>query len=565
MKFYERMKHTLEQHPLTPAGFWLAAAAVFLAKALLASRQMFYTWIGGAPLDDELYFALAQSVSAGQWLGEYGYLTLSKHPLFALWLALLDKLELPYLIMGQMLWCAAALACARALAPVLACRWRQLAVFAAMAFLPSASAAPTLRVYRDNIFPALCMFFFAGLVGYALRAAKPLARTLPWLVMAGCGLAAAWLCREDGIWLLPFLLAGGVVLCVLLARRYGAGHRLTLTRTLALVLPAVILWGSLAGVKAKNEQMYGVSVVSDFSGGSFADAIGAMVRVKESRPVELVSIPAEVRQLLYAHVEALQPLEYWLEEDPQMRNDFVNPALGDYQSGSFYWAIRRAAGYEGIYDSAETAEAYWAGVAAEINALCDSGVLPAEGGVRSGTAPPIRPENVLPTLAEFARSIVYCVTFRGCAPYESGISIGTAEDIAVWEDYLNTKCNLAAQAGTALAYYGPVQKLAFFAFGVLQGLYSVALPVAFVCALWVFLRRGLALRRTGGALLWWLQLGLLGMALLRAAMISFMEVASFNIGTYVMYLATVHPLLLLFTLAVLLAKNETGENAEWDI
>ena len=112
MKFYERMKHTLEQHPLTPAGFWLAAAAVFLAKALLASRQMFYTWIGGAPLDDELYFALAQSVSAGQWLGEYGYLTLSKHPLFALWLALLDKLELPYLIMGQMLWCAAALAVA---------------------------------------------------------------------------------------------------------------------------------------------------------------------------------------------------------------------------------------------------------------------------------------------------------------------------------------------------------------------------------------------------------------------------------------------------------------------
>ena len=55
------------------------------------------------------------------------------------------------------------------------------------------------------------------------------------------------------------------------------------------------------------------------------------------------------------------------------------------------------------------------------------------------------------------------------------------------------------------------------------------------------------------------------MALLRAAMISFMEVASFNIGTYVMYLATVHPLLVLFTLAVLLAKTGTEENAEWDI
>ena len=42
-------------------------------------------------------------------------------------------------------------------------------------------------------------------------------------------------------------------------------------------------------------------------------------------------------------------------------------------------------------------------------------------------------------------------------------------------------------------------------------------------------------------------LGLVGMALLRCAMIAFVEVASFNIGTYVMYLSTVHPLLLLYS------------------
>lgn len=53
----------------------------------------------------------------GNWLGEYNYLTLSKHPLFALWLAALQKLGLPYLIAGQLLWTAAALAMAAALAP----------------------------------------------------------------------------------------------------------------------------------------------------------------------------------------------------------------------------------------------------------------------------------------------------------------------------------------------------------------------------------------------------------------------------------------------------------------
>ena len=40
-----------------------------------------------------------------------------------------------------------------------------LALFAALAFLPSSWAAYTLRVYRDNIFPALCLYFFAGMAG----------------------------------------------------------------------------------------------------------------------------------------------------------------------------------------------------------------------------------------------------------------------------------------------------------------------------------------------------------------------------------------------------------------
>ena len=50
---------------------------------------------------------------------------------------------------------------------------------------------------------------------------------------------------------------------------------------------------------------------------------------------------------------------------------------------------------------------------------------------------------------------------------------------------------------------------------------------------------------------WLLLFGLLGMAVLRCAMIAFVEVSSFGIGTSTMYLATVHPLLVLFTAAAL--------------
>lgn len=51
---------------------------------------------------------------------------------------------------------------------------------------------------------------------------------------------------------------------------------------------------------------------------------------------------------------------------------------------------------------------------------------------------------------------------------------------------------------------------------------------------------------------WLLLFGIFGIALLRCAMIAFVEVSSFGIGTSTMYLATVHPLLILYAFAGLL-------------
>ena len=136
---------------------------------------MIWVWVDGAPIDDELMFRAAQSISAGQWLGEYDWLTLSKHMFFAVWLALCNALHIPYLAAGQLLACGGALASALAFAPVLRRYKSRFLVFALLAFNPAVSASFTLRVYRDNIFPALCMFFFAGLCGWALRWRGPLA------------------------------------------------------------------------------------------------------------------------------------------------------------------------------------------------------------------------------------------------------------------------------------------------------------------------------------------------------------------------------------------------------
>lgn len=562
----KRLRSALQQD-ISRRTFWVLVVLVVLVKLVMTRFQMVYVWVGGAPLDDELMFEAARSITAGQWLGVYDWLTLSKHMFFAVWLAVCNLLHLPYLAAGQLLTCGAALACAFAFAPVLR-RWKsRFALFALLAFSPAATASFTLRVYRDNIFPGLCMLFFAGMCGYALRCRRPVKQSIGWLVLSGVGLGLAWLTREDGVWLLPFAAAGTLILILTALRDKGSLAK-KLGRCALLAVPYGLLAAAILVYSEVNYACYGLFAVSDFSSGSFAAAVGAMSRVKAEEWKPLCSVPTDVRMKLYDAVPELKPLEYWLEEDEDLQNSFRNPELDDYQSGSFYWALRKAAWNEGVYDNPQKAEEYWQQVADAINALCDSGQLESNGPKRSSTTPPIRMEYVPDVLAEGVRSLLHTLTFRDCAPYYADQrSLILPEDEAVYEAYLGQQVNSAARAGSDLPYYSPLQKLVFAGMEAIRLVYAVGLPVLFAAAVVLQIRQGfrlLQLRKQkaiqpGQALLWVLLLGLVAMALLRCFMIAFVEVASFNIGTSTMYLSTVHPLLLLYSGAGILTlwrKNQ---------
>lgn len=531
---------------LSPRAFWLWAAVFVLLRCGITLFQQGYIWVGGAPLDDELMFRTANAITNGQWLGAYDDLTLSKSSFFAVWLALLHALHLPYLLGGALLWCGAALLAGFAFAPL----WQKkrgvtLAVFGLLAFLPSSWASYTLRIYRDNIFPALCLFCFAGFAGALLRVWRaqkqpPKTALWPWLLAGGLGLASGFLNREDaGAFLLPYAAVCTLLMLVLLAkrRRWPA--------MLWQALPYGLLCAGALAFCILNYQNYGVFALSDFSSGAFANAMGAMSRV-DSAYIPLVAVSEEAREKLYAAVPELAVLRPWLEEDPQMRNDFKDPELGDYRAGSFYWAIRRAAQFEGVYADAKTAAAYWQGVADTINARCDDGTLPARTGERSGTTAPIRAEHILPVLRESVRSLYWTLTFQNCPASEAQRSIGTEADFAQWSGYLHCDFNSAAEAGKDTPYYSPTQKLVFGLLGGVRLLYAAALTLGFALAVFCW-ARGIFRRRKGEGMVWGLLTLLLFMAALRCGMIAFVEVSSFGIGTSTMYLSTVHPLLLLFT------------------
>ena len=85
------MKHFRPR--LSRRAFWVLCALLVCLRLALTGFQQAYIWVGGAPLDDELMFRAANHITAGQWLGAYDYLTLSKAMFFPVWLALCMRIS----------------------------------------------------------------------------------------------------------------------------------------------------------------------------------------------------------------------------------------------------------------------------------------------------------------------------------------------------------------------------------------------------------------------------------------------------------------------------------------
>ena len=56
------MKHPRLQ--LNKRAFWCGVAVLVLLRCGLTGFQQAYTWVGGAPLDDELMFRAAQAIAS---------------------------------------------------------------------------------------------------------------------------------------------------------------------------------------------------------------------------------------------------------------------------------------------------------------------------------------------------------------------------------------------------------------------------------------------------------------------------------------------------------------------
>ena len=434
-------------------GLALAAAA---AKMALCALQLAQATPAFSPIDDTLMFEMARSIREGNWLGEYGYLTLGKHSFFALWLAFLNVLHVNFLVGGQLLYAAACLVLLAAVKPLFCTNAARGLVFLAVLWLPASWAQFTLRVYRDNIYPALVLLALGGLVGAFCRFAQPAKKAVPYYVVAGAALAAAWLCHEDNALLLPFVGCAAAVYLVFLFTSKTAGQK---RAKLALLLLPLALWaGGIAAWKAMNYRYYGRFIVSDFSQGEFADAMGALTRVAPGAQQRYIPIPYQTRQMLYEISPTLASIQDEIENgDMYSRYGYADKP--EFIANGIHWMLREAAANAGVYATPETARAFWQAVADEVNAACDAGEVPA-GRKHSGVFSPVKAEYILPSLEKFGDEAAELLLFRQTSP-RAELSRMPAWQAGQWQGFLHAPFSTAAVAGTAQPYFGGVRAAAY--------------------------------------------------------------------------------------------------------
>ncbi len=546
---------TLLSNDLTKKTFLIILLIAIALKLIVCALQVIEIFPNAAPLDDELMLRAAKSIGEGNWLGAYSWDTMAKHMFFSVWLWLLHTLHIPYLIGGQLLYLLASIVSTFALSPVLQKRIYRLVAFIVLWFSPYSTAQFTLRVYIDNIYPSLCLLFFAGVLGVCLRAGQRFRAAVPYAVAAGFGAGLAWLTKDDAIWIVPFGVCAGLFYLVsLLLQKENSWKQ----RAIKVVLPlfAIVLGlGCVNTYKALNYKYYGRYIVSDYTSAEFKQLVGSMVRADVDTPHKNILVCKETRQKLYAAVPLLAELGEELENG-EYYNGYGNPETKEFNSAGFVWSVRRAAYNAGFADTPQKAEAFYTELARQINDACDSGRVesnPVSLGTRiTATLVPFDRSYLVPTLKEFGHSLSTLLLFRQTSPLPN-FSYATIEDAAVWREYTYTQPSYVAKTNTAEPYFYPHQWAAAIALYCVIWVYRIAIWFALFfgvrkffsdtkCAFRAWRNR----QWTGPGLLPVLLLGVILSALLRIAMISYIEVSSFCIGTYLLYLAPAGAIGMLF-------------------
>ncbi|MES9969253.1 MAG: hypothetical protein ABW092_04415 [Candidatus Thiodiazotropha sp.] len=351
-----------------------------LVLTVLVIAVLFRYWLtAGLPItahahgtfDDALFMRLAQSIAAGEWLGEYDKLTLVKAPLYPIFIAANYLSGLQFKSMEHLLYILACVLIYFALVRSTVNRYLALLPFLFLLFNPYHHSS----VERGWFYAAVVFLVIAGLqYMISMRAVSGHIR-LHYPFLLGLGLAALYLSREETIWLYPLLMVAFTLL-VYQPDRFG------MIQLAAKMLPALCLGLAIPilAVMSANQMKYGYFGVTDTSLKEFKSATKLIKSVRAGEEIPFVDVTHESLQQIYSVSPEFAKFQPYLEGDLGKQWGGLmcrrySQACNEIGGGYFFWAMRDALAAAGYFQHPAKLQEIFSAISRELDEACGSGRL----------------------------------------------------------------------------------------------------------------------------------------------------------------------------------------------
>lgn len=359
-------------------GFYWSAIAFLASIYVLLVAGSPLTVRGWSNHDDLHFLRMAAKLLETGWFGPYNHFILMKGPFYPIFIAANFLLGLPILLTTHLFFVGTCIAVAGVLRLYDVPRPAVLLCYAVTLLHPISFVPEAFTTLRTEIYLPLTLAVVAGWLALPTAAARwRLPSVVALGVATGVAVAAFWLTREEGLWLVPALIAFAAGFCVLYWRRDARAALRRYAIGLATTL-AVFVTANLA-VSAVNFAHYRYFGTVDMRAPGYTGAYQALVRVRSQKWQHHFPLPQEARERVYAVSPAFRSIRPWLEPSgfkAQGCNfEYIRHTCGDFASGWFLWALRDAVAGAGHYTSGDRAEAFYRRLADEVNGACESRAL----------------------------------------------------------------------------------------------------------------------------------------------------------------------------------------------
>lgn len=513
-----------------------------IAKILLIKVQP-VRYLPTNKYDDGLMVNMANNLLQGKWLGEYNCLTLVKGIFTPLFIAITKIIGIPFLIGQDLFYDISCIFVIYVVGKILKNKKLLGIIYICLIFNPITYSAELCRVYRDGIYSGLTMF----LIGFAyiifLNRRENIQKQIKYFVGLGITLSSLYLCREETIWLLPFVLMSTIITMIFIAKDKNINN--TKKRLLLYLIPIGIVIVNNLLVCTINYKNYGVFELNQYWSKEFKSAYGALTRVKPKETYSRVPVSQETMKRIYEISPKFKELEKYLSgEEGKRWSKCGDSQYGEIQGGWLHWALIRAVEEQGYYKDAKTANKYYQELADEINNAIDNGKIEGYQEKRVSIVPKFSYKEILETFIKSEKAIKYQTKYYLVNTEVQWSYKDDEKDVTMWQNVTTSKTDFVEK------YTGKFDKLKLEILKNIKIIYEKVNPCLFIISIICLIVEVIYFIRNKEKnykqIL--LILGLVTLYYCRIFIITFTSITMYSTAMNSMYLANTYGIQILFSL-----------------